>query len=87
MFSCVQPSSTAFTGTGVFTSESPVNTGPIISDITELAQSDPVATEEWVEDRQVSPSLIAAVGESQENKSLLNQRKDLRNVFNYHIIM
>uniref|UniRef100_A0A9J7ZWZ1 Heat shock transcription factor 1 n=1 Tax=Cyprinus carpio carpio TaxID=630221 RepID=A0A9J7ZWZ1_CYPCA len=45
------PSSTAFTGTGVFTSESPVNTGPIISDITELAQSDPVATEEWVEDR------------------------------------
>uniref|UniRef100_A0A9J8B078 Heat shock transcription factor 1 n=1 Tax=Cyprinus carpio carpio TaxID=630221 RepID=A0A9J8B078_CYPCA len=47
----LSPSSTAFTGTGVFTSESPVNTGPIISDITELAQSDPVATEEWVEDR------------------------------------
>uniref|UniRef100_A0A672K869 HSF-type DNA-binding domain-containing protein n=1 Tax=Sinocyclocheilus grahami TaxID=75366 RepID=A0A672K869_SINGR len=45
------PSSTAFTGTGVFTSESPVKTGPIISDITELAQSNPVATEEWVEDR------------------------------------
>uniref|UniRef100_A0A8C1H5M1 Heat shock transcription factor 1 n=1 Tax=Cyprinus carpio carpio TaxID=630221 RepID=A0A8C1H5M1_CYPCA len=42
----LSPSSTAFTGTGVFTSESPVNTGPIISDITELAQSDPVATEE-----------------------------------------
>ncbi|XP_059411841.1 heat shock factor protein 1-like [Carassius carassius] len=47
----LSPSSTAFTGTGVFTSESPVKTGPIISDITELAQSDPVATEEWVEDR------------------------------------
>ncbi|XP_016401379.1 heat shock factor protein 1-like isoform X2 [Sinocyclocheilus rhinocerous] len=47
----LSPSSTAFTGTGVFTSESPVKTGPIISDITELAQSNPVATEEWVEDR------------------------------------
>uniref|UniRef100_A0A671PBA1 Heat shock factor protein 1-like n=1 Tax=Sinocyclocheilus anshuiensis TaxID=1608454 RepID=A0A671PBA1_9TELE len=45
----VSPAS--FTGTGVFTSESPVKTGPIISDITELAQSNPVATEEWVEDR------------------------------------
>nr|AFM77715.1 heat shock transcription factor 1 [Carassius auratus] len=52
----LSPSSTAFTGTGVFTSESPVKTGPIISDITELAQSDPVATEEWVEDR-TSPSI------------------------------
>uniref|UniRef100_A0A673LK18 Heat shock factor protein 1-like n=1 Tax=Sinocyclocheilus rhinocerous TaxID=307959 RepID=A0A673LK18_9TELE len=31
--------------------KSPVKTGPIISDITELAQSNPVATEEWVEDR------------------------------------
>uniref|UniRef100_A0A672KM07 Heat shock factor protein 1-like n=1 Tax=Sinocyclocheilus grahami TaxID=75366 RepID=A0A672KM07_SINGR len=47
----LSPSSTAFTGTGVFTSESPVKTGPIISDITELAQSNPVATEEWIEDR------------------------------------
>uniref|UniRef100_A0A8C2KMB7 Heat shock transcription factor 1 n=1 Tax=Cyprinus carpio TaxID=7962 RepID=A0A8C2KMB7_CYPCA len=45
------PSSTAFTGTGVFTSESPVKTGPIISDITELAQSNLMATEEWIEDR------------------------------------
>nr|AAK73747.1 heat shock transcription factor 1c [Danio rerio] len=45
------PSSTAFTGTGVFSSESPVKTGPIISDITELAQSSPVATDEWIEDR------------------------------------
>ncbi|XP_067280977.1 heat shock factor protein 1 isoform X2 [Pseudorasbora parva] len=47
----LSPSSTAFTGTGVYTSESPVKTGPIISDITELAQSNPVATEEWIEDR------------------------------------
>ncbi|XP_073677821.1 heat shock factor protein 1 isoform X2 [Garra rufa] len=47
----LSPSSTAFTGTGVFTAESPVKTGPIISDITELAQSNPVATEEWIEDR------------------------------------
>ncbi|KAK2887584.1 hypothetical protein Q8A67_015812 [Cirrhinus molitorella] len=47
----ISPSSTAFTGTGVFTAESPVKMGPIISDITELAQSNPVATEEWVEDR------------------------------------
>ncbi|XP_016317930.1 heat shock factor protein 1-like isoform X1 [Sinocyclocheilus anshuiensis] len=47
----LSPSSTAFTGTGVFTSESPVKTGPIISDITELAQSNPEATEEWIEDR------------------------------------
>ncbi|XP_051948410.1 heat shock factor protein 1-like isoform X3 [Xyrauchen texanus] len=49
----LSPSSTAFTGTGVFTSESPVKTGPIISDITELAQSNPVATEEWIEDRTI----------------------------------
>uniref|UniRef100_A0A8C1GLW9 Heat shock transcription factor 1 n=1 Tax=Cyprinus carpio TaxID=7962 RepID=A0A8C1GLW9_CYPCA len=47
----LSPSSTAFTGTGVFTSESPVKTGPIISDITELAQSNLMATEEWIEDR------------------------------------
>ncbi|XP_026087318.1 heat shock factor protein 1-like isoform X2 [Carassius auratus] len=47
----LSPSSTAFTGTGVFNSESLVKTGPIISDITELAQSNPVATEEWIEDR------------------------------------
>ncbi|XP_051527616.1 heat shock factor protein 1-like isoform X2 [Myxocyprinus asiaticus] len=47
----ISPSTTAFTGTGVFTSESPVKTGPIISDITELAQTNPVATEEWIEDR------------------------------------
>ncbi|XP_051519424.1 heat shock factor protein 1 isoform X2 [Myxocyprinus asiaticus] len=47
----ISPSSTPFTGTSVFNSESPVKTGPIISDITELAQSNPVATEEWIEDR------------------------------------
>ncbi|XP_055074947.1 heat shock factor protein 1 isoform X2 [Misgurnus anguillicaudatus] len=47
----MSPSTTAFTGTGVFASEMPVNTGPIISDITDLAQSNPVATEEWIEDR------------------------------------
>ncbi|XP_057211187.1 heat shock factor protein 1 isoform X1 [Triplophysa rosa] len=47
----LSPSTTAFTGTGVFASETSVNTGPIISDITELAQSNPVATEEWIDDR------------------------------------
>lgn len=46
-----QPSTTAFSGTGVFGSEA--STGPIISDITELAQSNPVATEEWIEGRHV----------------------------------
>ncbi|XP_051991411.1 heat shock factor protein 1-like isoform X2 [Xyrauchen texanus] len=49
----ISPSSTPFTGTSVFNSESPVKTGPIISDITELAQSNPVATEEWIEDRTI----------------------------------
>lgn len=66
VFSCLQPSSTAFTGTGVYTSESPVKTGPIISDITELAQSNPVATEEWIEDRQVWDSLIGAMSQSRK---------------------
>ncbi|XP_056597744.1 heat shock factor protein 1 isoform X2 [Triplophysa dalaica] len=47
----LSPSSTAFTGTGVFASETSVNTGPIISDITELAQSNSVANEDWIEDR------------------------------------
>uniref|UniRef100_A0A4W4DSJ7 HSF-type DNA-binding domain-containing protein n=1 Tax=Electrophorus electricus TaxID=8005 RepID=A0A4W4DSJ7_ELEEL len=40
-----------YSGAGLFSSSSPVNTGPIISDITDLSQSSPICTEEWVEDR------------------------------------
>ncbi|MCJ8746512.1 hypothetical protein PDJAM_G00142740 [Pangasius djambal] len=35
-----------FTGTGIFSTNAPVKTGPIISDITDLAQSGPTSTEE-----------------------------------------
>ncbi|TTP27314.1 Heat shock factor protein 1 [Bagarius yarrelli] len=35
-----------FTGTGIFSTNTPVKTGPIISDITDLAQSGPVSAEE-----------------------------------------
>nr|URS73014.1 heat shock factor protein 1 [Heteropneustes fossilis] len=42
---------TTFTGTGIFSATSPVKTGPIISDITDLAQSGPVSAEDWIEDR------------------------------------
>ncbi|KAF7691004.1 heat shock factor protein 1 isoform X1 [Silurus meridionalis] len=44
------PGST-FTGTGIFSTNSPVKTGPIISDITDLAQSGPASADEWIEDR------------------------------------
>ncbi|XP_030644663.1 heat shock factor protein 1 isoform X4 [Chanos chanos] len=44
-------SSTGFGGTSVFSADSPVKSGPIISDITDLALSSPVATEEWIQDR------------------------------------
>ncbi|MCI4392298.1 hypothetical protein PGIGA_G00144390 [Pangasianodon gigas] len=40
-----------FTGTGIFSTNAPVKTGPIISDITDLAQSGPASAEEWIEDR------------------------------------
>lgn len=42
-----------FTATGIFSNNAPVKTGPIISDITDLAQSGPASAEEWIEDRQV----------------------------------
>ncbi|KAK3512050.1 hypothetical protein QTP70_028656 [Hemibagrus guttatus] len=42
-----------FTATGIFSNNAPVKTGPIISDITDLAQSSPVSAEEWIQDRQV----------------------------------
>ncbi|KAK1805286.1 hypothetical protein P4O66_019626 [Electrophorus voltai] len=35
-----------YSGAGLFSSSSPVNTGPIISDITDLSQSSPICTEE-----------------------------------------
>ncbi|XP_076850157.1 heat shock factor protein 1 isoform X2 [Brachyhypopomus gauderio] len=44
-------SGTAYSGAGVFSPSSPVNTGPIISDITDLSQSSPVCADEWAEDR------------------------------------
>uniref|UniRef100_A0A4W4DTG4 HSF-type DNA-binding domain-containing protein n=1 Tax=Electrophorus electricus TaxID=8005 RepID=A0A4W4DTG4_ELEEL len=49
----LEPSPTLSVSTthGLFSSSSPVNTGPIISDITDLSQSSPICTEEWVEDR------------------------------------
>lgn len=47
----LSPTGTTFTGAGIFSSDSPVKTGPIISDITDMAQSSPVSTEDWVEDR------------------------------------
>ncbi|KAG7316872.1 hypothetical protein KOW79_019170 [Hemibagrus wyckioides] len=40
-----------FTATGIFSNNAPVKTGPIISDITDLAQSGPASAEEWIEDR------------------------------------
>ncbi|TRY91279.1 hypothetical protein DNTS_035675 [Danionella cerebrum] len=43
--------SAAAAGSSVFSSESPVKTGPIISDITELSASSPVSADEWIEDR------------------------------------
>ncbi|XP_062846327.1 heat shock factor protein 1 [Trichomycterus rosablanca] len=42
-----------FTGTGIYSSTSPVKTGPIISDITD--QASPLITEQWLEDRTTSP--------------------------------
>ncbi|XP_072532630.1 heat shock factor protein 1 isoform X2 [Salminus brasiliensis] len=47
----LSPTGTAFSGTGIFSSNTPVKTGPIISDITDVAQSSPVNTEDWIEDR------------------------------------
>ncbi|XP_066530008.1 heat shock factor protein 1-like isoform X2 [Hoplias malabaricus] len=47
----LSPSGTAFSGTGIFSSNAPVITGPIISDITDMAQSSPSDKEEWIEDR------------------------------------
>ncbi|XP_060799149.1 heat shock factor protein 1 isoform X5 [Neoarius graeffei] len=44
-------SGTTFAGAGIFSSNAPVKTGPIISDITDLAQSGPASAEEWIEDR------------------------------------
>lgn len=49
----LQSSGTTFAGAGIFSSNAPVKTGPIISDITDLAQSGPASAEEWIEDRQV----------------------------------
>ncbi|KAG7458237.1 hypothetical protein MATL_G00236040 [Megalops atlanticus] len=45
-------SSTAFAGASLFPSDGTVKSGPIISDVTDLAQTSPAkVTEEWTEDR------------------------------------
>uniref|UniRef100_W5L0E7 Heat shock transcription factor 1 n=1 Tax=Astyanax mexicanus TaxID=7994 RepID=W5L0E7_ASTMX len=43
----LSPTVPTFTGSGIFSSGSPVKTGPIISDITDLAQTSPASTEDW----------------------------------------
>ncbi|KAJ8273379.1 hypothetical protein GJAV_G00100940 [Gymnothorax javanicus] len=48
-------SSAAYTGASIYPSDSPVNSGPIISDVTDLAQTSPSkVVSEWTEDR-ISP--------------------------------
>uniref|UniRef100_A0A8C7VIT6 Heat shock transcription factor 1a n=1 Tax=Oncorhynchus mykiss TaxID=8022 RepID=A0A8C7VIT6_ONCMY len=47
----LQPSGSPFTSTGLFTAESSLNNGPIISDVTDLAQASHVeVTNEWMEE-------------------------------------
>uniref|UniRef100_A0A674DNE8 Heat shock transcription factor 1 n=1 Tax=Salmo trutta TaxID=8032 RepID=A0A674DNE8_SALTR len=47
----LQPSGSPFTSTGLFTAESSLNNGPIISDVTDLAQASHVeGTNEWIEE-------------------------------------
>ncbi|XP_036422790.1 heat shock factor protein 1 isoform X2 [Colossoma macropomum] len=47
----LSPSGATFAGTGIFSSNAPVKTGPIISDITDTAQCSPADKEDWIEDR------------------------------------
>ncbi|KAI4884254.1 hypothetical protein NFI96_014340 [Prochilodus magdalenae] len=54
----MQPTGPSFAGTGIFSSSAPVKTGPIISDITDMAQSSPVDREDWIEDRQLKFFII-----------------------------
>uniref|UniRef100_A0A4W5N1R6 Heat shock transcription factor 1 n=1 Tax=Hucho hucho TaxID=62062 RepID=A0A4W5N1R6_9TELE len=47
----LQASGSPFTSTGLFTAEPSLNNGPIISDVTDLAQASPVeVTNEWIEE-------------------------------------
>uniref|UniRef100_A0A8C7GAR3 Heat shock transcription factor 1 n=1 Tax=Oncorhynchus kisutch TaxID=8019 RepID=A0A8C7GAR3_ONCKI len=49
--SSISPSGSPFTSTGLFTAESALNNGPIISDVTDLAQASHVeVTNEWMEE-------------------------------------
>uniref|UniRef100_A0A8C7PS99 Heat shock transcription factor 1a n=1 Tax=Oncorhynchus mykiss TaxID=8022 RepID=A0A8C7PS99_ONCMY len=49
--SSISPSGSPFTSTGLFTAESSLNNGPIISDVTDLAQASHVeVTNEWMEE-------------------------------------
>ncbi|XP_063041802.1 heat shock factor protein 1 isoform X2 [Engraulis encrasicolus] len=50
-------SSTGFAASNLFPSDSPVKTGPIISDITDLAQTSPVTTE-WIDDSERTSPLV-----------------------------
>ncbi|KAL2080058.1 hypothetical protein ACEWY4_023851 [Coilia grayii] len=53
----ISASSTGFAATNLFPSDGPVKTGPIISDITDLAQTSPVTTE-WIDDSERTSPLV-----------------------------
>ncbi|XP_012673764.1 heat shock factor protein 1 [Clupea harengus] len=53
----ISTSSTGFSAANLFSSDGPVKTGPIISDITDLAQTSPVTTE-WIEDSERTSPLV-----------------------------
>uniref|UniRef100_A0AAY4E6C2 HSF-type DNA-binding domain-containing protein n=1 Tax=Denticeps clupeoides TaxID=299321 RepID=A0AAY4E6C2_9TELE len=46
-------SSAAFSAANLFASDGPLKTGPVISDITELAQSSSSGTSEWIDDSPI----------------------------------
>ncbi|XP_060799150.1 heat shock factor protein 1 isoform X6 [Neoarius graeffei] len=60
-------SGTTFAGAGIFSSNAPVKTGPIISDITDLAQSGPASAEEWIEDRSELSEHLDSIDSGLEN--------------------
>lgn len=53
----ISASSTGFPAASLFPSDGPVKTGPIISDITDLAQTSPVTTE-WIDDSERTSPLV-----------------------------
>ncbi|XP_028819188.1 heat shock factor protein 1 isoform X2 [Denticeps clupeoides] len=49
----ISASSAAFSAANLFASDGPLKTGPVISDITELAQSSSSGTSEWIDDSPI----------------------------------